>query len=202
VSSVPDEQSAEVGGLQNTVTNLGASIGTALTGAVLIATPDELGPDRDPAESGGTGPGQIEGQPSSSPAASRSSQTTSSSSTRWSRRANPRRLTRLVHENATARIERAAFVARRADGHRVGRAALLSSDSGGSARLRNGRRAAPSLRWIPAADGRRRLRRAGQTSAPARSLRPWANPSLAQSGGGREQHQTHEPGENARSTII
>jgi MFS family permease len=38
VSSVPDEQSGEVGGLQNTVTNLGASIGTALTGAVLIAT--------------------------------------------------------------------------------------------------------------------------------------------------------------------
>ena len=37
VSSVPDEQSGEVGGLQNTVTNLGASIGTALSGAVLIA---------------------------------------------------------------------------------------------------------------------------------------------------------------------
>ena len=37
VSSVPDEQSGEVGGLQNTLTNLGASIGTALTGAVLIA---------------------------------------------------------------------------------------------------------------------------------------------------------------------
>ena len=37
VSSVPDEQSAEVGGLQNTVTNLGASIGTAFAGAVLIA---------------------------------------------------------------------------------------------------------------------------------------------------------------------
>ena len=36
VSSVPDEQSGEVGGLQNTVTNLGASIGTALSGAVLI----------------------------------------------------------------------------------------------------------------------------------------------------------------------
>ena len=34
---MPDEQSGEVGGLQNTVTNLGASIGTALTGAVLIA---------------------------------------------------------------------------------------------------------------------------------------------------------------------
>jgi MFS family permease len=38
VSSVPDEQSGEVGGLQNTVTNLGASIGTALAGAVLIAS--------------------------------------------------------------------------------------------------------------------------------------------------------------------
>lgn len=37
VSSVPDEQSAEVGGVQNTVTFLGASIGTALAGAVLIS---------------------------------------------------------------------------------------------------------------------------------------------------------------------
>jgi MFS family permease len=37
VSSVSDAQSGEVGGLQNTVTNLGASIGTALAGAVLIS---------------------------------------------------------------------------------------------------------------------------------------------------------------------
>src|ERR1700742_3415076 len=37
VSSVPDEQSGEVGGLQNTVTNLGISVGTALTGAIVIA---------------------------------------------------------------------------------------------------------------------------------------------------------------------
>jgi MFS family permease len=37
VSSVPDEQTGEVGGVQNTVTNLGASIGTALAGAVLIS---------------------------------------------------------------------------------------------------------------------------------------------------------------------
>ncbi|MCU7726039.1 MFS transporter [Actinoplanes sp. KI2] len=36
VSAVPDEQSSEVGGLQNTATNLGASIGTALAGSVLI----------------------------------------------------------------------------------------------------------------------------------------------------------------------
>ena len=38
VSAVPDEQSAEVGGLQNTATNLGASLGTALAGSLLIAT--------------------------------------------------------------------------------------------------------------------------------------------------------------------
>jgi hypothetical protein len=38
VSSVPDEQTGEVGGLQNTITNLGISIGTALTGAIIIAT--------------------------------------------------------------------------------------------------------------------------------------------------------------------
>ena len=37
VSAVPDEKSAEVGGLQNAVTNLGASIGTALAGSILIA---------------------------------------------------------------------------------------------------------------------------------------------------------------------
>jgi MFS family permease len=38
VSSVPDSQSPEVGGLQNTATNIGASLGTALAGSVLIAT--------------------------------------------------------------------------------------------------------------------------------------------------------------------
>ncbi|MEU6565268.1 MFS transporter [Nocardia nova] len=38
VSAVPDAQSAEVGGLQNTATNLGASLGTALIGSILIAT--------------------------------------------------------------------------------------------------------------------------------------------------------------------
>ena len=37
VSSVPDEQSGEVGGIQNTGTQLGASIGTALAGAILIS---------------------------------------------------------------------------------------------------------------------------------------------------------------------
>jgi MFS family permease len=38
VSAVPDEQSPEVGGVQNTMTNLGASLGTALAGSILIAT--------------------------------------------------------------------------------------------------------------------------------------------------------------------
>ena len=38
VSAVPDSQSGEVGGVQNTVTNLGASIGTALSGAILIGS--------------------------------------------------------------------------------------------------------------------------------------------------------------------
>lgn len=37
VSAVPDEDSAEVGGLQNTVTNLGASLGTAFAGAILVS---------------------------------------------------------------------------------------------------------------------------------------------------------------------
>lgn len=37
VSAVPASQSGEVGGLQNTATNLGASLGTALAGSVLIA---------------------------------------------------------------------------------------------------------------------------------------------------------------------
>jgi MFS family permease len=37
VSAVPDDQSPDVGGLQNTATNLGASIGTALAGSLLIA---------------------------------------------------------------------------------------------------------------------------------------------------------------------
>jgi hypothetical protein len=36
VSSVPDEVTGDVGGLQNTMTNLGASLGTALAGSILI----------------------------------------------------------------------------------------------------------------------------------------------------------------------
>ncbi|MGW5570490.1 MFS transporter [Nocardia thailandica] len=38
VSAVPDSRSSEVGGLQNTATTLGASVGTALIGSILLAT--------------------------------------------------------------------------------------------------------------------------------------------------------------------
>jgi MFS family permease len=38
VSAVPDKESPEVGGVQNTMTNLGASLGTAVAGSILIAT--------------------------------------------------------------------------------------------------------------------------------------------------------------------
>jgi len=38
VSAVPDELSPEVGGLQNTATNLGAAIGTAVAGSILITS--------------------------------------------------------------------------------------------------------------------------------------------------------------------
>jgi len=37
VSAVPDDQSPEVGGVQNTATNLGASLGTAVAGSIMIA---------------------------------------------------------------------------------------------------------------------------------------------------------------------
>jgi MFS family permease len=37
VSAVPDEDSPEVGGVQNSMTNLGASLGTALAGSIMIA---------------------------------------------------------------------------------------------------------------------------------------------------------------------
>lgn len=38
VSSVPESESGDVGGLQNTASNLGASLGTALAGSILIAS--------------------------------------------------------------------------------------------------------------------------------------------------------------------
>ena len=51
VSAVPDELSPEVGGLQNTATNIGASLGTALAGSILIASLSASPPRRHPGES-------------------------------------------------------------------------------------------------------------------------------------------------------
>ena len=59
VSSVPDEQSGEVGGLQNTITNLGISVGTALTGAIVIAALSSSFLSGVEAEPGGAGDGQV-----------------------------------------------------------------------------------------------------------------------------------------------
>ena len=53
VSAVPDEQSGEVGGLQNTGTQLGASIGTALAGAILISALTRVVLHRHPEQPGG-----------------------------------------------------------------------------------------------------------------------------------------------------
>ena len=50
VSAVPDDQSPAVGGLQNTATNLGASIGTALAGSLVDRGAHGFVPERDRAE--------------------------------------------------------------------------------------------------------------------------------------------------------
>ena len=64
VSAVPDDESPEVGGVQNTMTNLGASLGTALAGSLLIAsltsaflTNIQQSPD-DPGQREGAGAGR------------------------------------------------------------------------------------------------------------------------------------------------
>ena len=62
VSAVPDDQSPEVGGVQNTMTNLGASIGTALAGSILIAAADHGVPDEHRGEPGDPGRGEVAGQ--------------------------------------------------------------------------------------------------------------------------------------------
>ena len=64
VSAVPDDESPEVGGVQNTMTNLGASLGTALAGSLLIASltsaflVEHPAEPRDPGEREGAGAGR------------------------------------------------------------------------------------------------------------------------------------------------
>ena len=62
VSAVPDEVSPEVGGLQNTATNLGAAIGTALAGSILISISDRRIPARCRGEQRGASAGQRAGR--------------------------------------------------------------------------------------------------------------------------------------------
>ena len=68
VSAVPDDQSPEVGGVQNTMTNLGASLGTALAGSLLDRDADLVVPHEraaepgDPCEREGAGAGRARGR--------------------------------------------------------------------------------------------------------------------------------------------
>ena len=62
VSAVPDDQSPEVGGLQNTATNIGASLGTALAGSILIAASDHVVSPRHQAQPGDPSVGQQPGE--------------------------------------------------------------------------------------------------------------------------------------------
>ena len=78
VSAVPDEESPEVGGIQNTVTNLGASLGTALAGSIMIATLTSSFLTNIAAEPGDPGRARSSRRRSSSRAACRSSRTPTS----------------------------------------------------------------------------------------------------------------------------
>ena len=104
VSSVPDELSGDVGGLQNTATNLGASLGTALAGSVLIAglTASFLaGIENNPAV-----PPRSPPRPRRSwPAASRSSPTTTSSDALDEAGLPADQVDAIADENESARID-------------------------------------------------------------------------------------------------
>ena len=116
VSAVPDDESPEVGGIQNTMTNLGASFGTALAGSLLIAAMTSAFLTNIAAEPGDPRREAKHRRRSSSPAASRSSPTPTSR--RPSRRRgrprdhgrDARRLRRRAHRRAPlgARDPRAA----------------------------------------------------------------------------------------------
>ena len=110
VSAVPTEKSSEVGGLQNTASQLGASIGTALAGSILIAalTASFLaGIEQNP-----NVPQEVKdaGQRRTSPPARRSSRT-ARSRRRW-RRPGSRRTSRTTSSTST-RTRRSTACARR-----------------------------------------------------------------------------------------
>ena len=104
VSAVPDEQSGEVGGIQNTGTQLGASIGTALAGAVLISalTASFLTGSRTTRPSPTVSPPR---RRRSSPAASRSSPTPTSRPRSPTRTSRPKTADAIVKTNEQSRID-------------------------------------------------------------------------------------------------
>ena len=105
VSSVPDEQSGEVGGLQNTITNLGISIGTALTGAIVDRRPQLVLPHRRRGKPGRARAGQGAGPRPSCPAASPSSPTTNWKPRSTKRGCRRRATDAIVEENEDARLD-------------------------------------------------------------------------------------------------
>ena len=118
VSAVPDEESPEVGGIQNTMTNLGASLGTALAGSILIAAVALVLLVEHPAEPGDPGPRRSRRPRSSSPAASRSSRTPI-----WRRRS-----TRPASSSRQTDAAITAYQDARLDGLRSALAVLGASD--------------------------------------------------------------------------
>ncbi len=105
VSAVPDEQSGEVGGLQNTVTNLGASIGTALAGAVLISALTTVVPQRARERPRRSATSCHHAPRSSCPAASRSSPMPHLEDGLAEAGVDQATADAVVEENATARID-------------------------------------------------------------------------------------------------
>ena len=167
VSAVPDEQSPEVGGLQNTATNIGASLGTALAGSILIAiltatlvagiqqnpaVPDEVGQRADVQLSSGVpflSDADLE-------AALEEAGVTGATAAA------------IIDENAKARLPRVAGGARRHRARRRGGTALLRPDPDAPAGVAGGRR--------PRAAGRRSravLRGGAQSRCAARTARAW-----------------------------
>ena len=105
VSSVSDEHSDEVGGLQNTITNLGVSVGTALTGAIVIAALTHLVPDGRAAERRRAGSPSNQPRAPSSPAARRSSPTRELKAGLEEAHVPPGATDAIVEENEKARLD-------------------------------------------------------------------------------------------------
>ena len=134
VSAVPDEQSGEVGGLQNTGTQLGASIGTALAGAVLISALTAsffTGIQNNPRRSR---PASSRRRRRSSPAASRSSPTPTSRPRCPRRNVPAATADEIVEHNEQSRIDGLRAAVAHPGAHRARRPAVHPGDPDGATR--------------------------------------------------------------------